>query len=234
MSDKKGKTHSQKEKKFPESKIVQLAIVLVVLAVGNLVFSGVFDEPEMPVGGVVNNVVADPHKGVDLSNMDEIKSTEARVANNPNDFAAIKQLAHLYSQSGLVEKAVVTYEKYVALQKSDYKMILEFSHFLHDNGIWQKAIYNYDKYIAKFPTNPDVLVDQGVCYFSLSDYENAKRVMTKALEFDKNHVFANFNLGIVNINAGDVDKGKEWLRKVIELDPNSQMAQQAKEIIDSN
>ncbi|MBU1100681.1 MAG: tetratricopeptide repeat protein [Bacteroidetes bacterium] len=234
MSDKKDKLQAQKGKIFPENYIIQIAIVLVVLAIANLILSGVFDEPEVAVGSGISEQIADPHSGVDLSNMDEIKSTEERVANNPNDFAAMKHLAHLYSESGLIQKAVVTYEKYVALQPGDFTMILEFSHFLHDNGIWQKAIFNYDKYLAKFPSNADVLVDQGVCYFSLSDYENAKRVMTNALKYDKKHVFANFNLGIVNINAGDTDQGKEWLRKVIELDPNSQMAKQAKEIIDSN
>ena len=234
--EKNGNSVSEKQNlvlRLSSNNMIQLAVFLVLLVFVNLYLSGVFDEP---VAGTVTSTAVqnDPHQGIDMSKLEEIKSIEDKLALNPNDYESFRHLLHLLKESGLVQKTVDKYEEYISLQPDDYETLLEFCHFLHDNNQWAKAVYYYDIYLKKFPANPDVLVDQGVCYFSQKDYKNAIRVMEKALDYDKKHLFANFNLGIVNLNAGNVEKGKEWMKKVVEIDPNSQMGQQAQEIINNN
>ena len=215
-----------------KSTIYQIISVLFVIVLLNLYFSGVFDEPSAEVSQ--REMTSDSHGGVDLSKLEEIKNLEAKVKANSADYESMLQLARSYSEAGFAQKAIVSYENYLNGIDNDNNVCLEFSHYLHDNGQWQKAIDNYEVYLKQNPSNADVLVDQGVCYFSLKDYKNAKRVMQKALQYDKNHLFAHFNLGIVSLNEGNTKEGIEWMKKVIELEPNSQMAKQAQKIIDSN
>ena len=219
--------------KISKKNLIQLAVLLVLLGIVNLFLSGVFDEPSAGAG-VTASVQDDPHKGIDMSKLEEIKKVEDQIAADPKDSESLKHLIHLLKDSGFAEKAIDKYEQYIALRPEDYQTLLEFGHFLHDNNKWADAVKYYNIYLKKFPASPDVLVDQGVCYFSQKDYTNAIQVMEKALTYDKNHLFANFNLGIVNLNAGNIEKGKEWMEKVVKIAPNSEMGKQAQDIINNN
>jgi len=123
---------------------------------------------------------------------------------------------------------------FVTNNPSDKDKILELGHALMDNGFNDEAIVNYDKYLSFDPINPDVIIDKGVCYFNLQQYDKAEEVMLSGLKINPRHIIGTFNLGIVNLNKGDREKAKEWFQKVIELDPNSDYAQQAKQLLASH
>ncbi len=212
--------------------VVIVTAILVLFGFVNLLLSGVFDNPVTPE--LSGAEVSDPHKGIDMSKLAEIKQVEQIIEANPNDTKSLLHLLHLLKEAGLTEKAILSYEKYIKLQPDDYATLLEFAHFLHDDSRWSRAVEIYDIYLKNVPSDVDARVDQGVCYFSMKDFTNAIRVMEKALEYDNKHLFAHFNLGVVNLNAGNVEKGKELMRKVTELDPDSEMAKQAQEIINKN
>jgi Tfp pilus assembly protein PilF len=58
--------------------------------------------------------------------------------------------------------------------------------------------------------------------------------MEIALQYQPKHQLAHLNLGIVNLTAGNVDESKEWFRKAIEIDPNSQAGKRAQELLQSH
>jgi len=72
----------------------------------------------------------------------------------------------------------------------------------------------------------------GVCYFQQEDYTKAKELFQKALDIDPNHVYALYNMGIVDIRMGDVEGLIKAWTKLIEIAPNSPQAQRAKQILD--
>lgn len=112
--------------------------------------------------------------------------------------------------------------------------VLELAHLLNDSGFHDRAIPYYQMYLRKNPGNVDVLVDMGVCYFELRQYEKAKAAMRKGWSINPRHQIANFNLGIVNFSAGNTDSAKIWWRRAIELDPNSEIGKKSKELLDSH
>ena len=125
-------------------------------------------------------------------------------------------------------------EKDVTANPDDIDKTLELAHLLNDSGFHQKAIQYYDKYLTNFPDNPDVLVDQGVCYFELQDYNNAIDKMQAAIKINPTHQIAHFNLGIVNYSANNVAVAKEWWQKVVNLNPGNDIAKKAQELINNN
>ena len=74
----------------------------------------------------------------------------------------------------------------------------------------------------------------GVCYFNLSDHDNAIKEMEKALEFNPTHQIGHLNLGVVNLNAGNLDVSKEWLKKAVEINPNSDAGKRAQDLLTSH
>ncbi len=125
-------------------------------------------------------------------------------------------------------------EKQVTANPNDFDKTLQLAHLLNDSGFNQRAIEYYDKYLAQFPNNPDVLVDQGVCYFELQDFDTAINKMEAAIKVNPTHQIAHFNLGIVNYSANNVAVAKDWWQKAVNLNPTSDIAKKAQELINNN
>jgi len=109
--------------------------------------------------------------------------------------------------------------------------IIELANMLFDSKQLDEAIEYYNKYLTLKPDDADARVDLGICYFEKTDYDGAIRQMETALRYDPKHIMAHYNLGIVNLNKGNLEKAKIWFNKVIELNPNSEYAKKAEELL---
>jgi tetratricopeptide (TPR) repeat protein len=121
--------------------------------------------------------------------------------------------------------------------------ILSLAHLYQDVGMSEKAIHSYSKYLKKDPKNADARIDMGVCYFQLSGEDTLEKVMLLkkaidemelALKYSPNHILGHFNLGIVNLQSGNLDEAVHYFKKCISLDPKSPIAQKAQEILDQH
>lgn len=111
--------------------------------------------------------------------------------------------------------------------------MVELANVLFDSQLFDRAIMYYGKYLLLKPEDVNARVDLGVCYFKKNEFAPAIEQMEKALKYDPRHVMAHFNLGIVNLNAGNSEKAKFWFKKVIEIEPNSDYAKKAEELLKS-
>jgi len=122
-------------------------------------------------------------------------------------------------------------EKIVGDNPKDLNSLLELAHLLNDSGFHNRAIEKYKQYLITEPLNADVLVDMGVCYFELNDFNNALQSMSKAIEINPKHQIAYFNSGIVSYSAGKIDQAKTFWQKAIEINPNTDVARRAQDMI---
>jgi Tfp pilus assembly protein PilF len=114
---------------------------------------------------------------------------------------------------------------------SDMGAQLRYANILHDAMMLDQAIAQYKSYLASVPDNVDARVDLGICYFEQKKYDEAIVEMETALRVNPRHQLGNYNLGIVNLNAGNMAKAMEWFNKAVEIDPNSPYGQNATRII---
>ena len=117
---------------------------------------------------------------------------------------------------------------------ADLESTLHLAHLQQDAGLSEKAISNYKKYLAKFPENADARVDMAICYYNLNEYNTAITEMETAIKYQPAHQIAYLNLGIVNLAAKNIEASKEWFRKTVELDPNSEAGKRAAELMHSH
>jgi Tfp pilus assembly protein PilF len=121
--------------------------------------------------------------------------------------------------------------KAVEAKPNDEAAILNLSHLLHDARMFDQAIVMYQRYLRINPDNPDAQVDLGVCYFSLGQYDAAKKEMLEAVGRHPDHQLGHFNLGIVTLAKGDTTESREWLRKTIAMNPGSTVSRNAETIL---
>ena len=113
-----------------------------------------------------------------------------------------------------------------------FKENLDMGNFLFDNKRFEEALNHYNKALKIEPQNCDVMVDVGVCYFNMNNIDEAKRYFTNALKINSEHPNALYNLGVVASQTGDMKLMLESWEKLVEVEPESELAQTAKQMID--
>jgi len=135
---------------------------------------------------------------------------------------------------------IVNLQKYVDANPGDAASMLKLANMYYDSKSYAQAIMMYNKYLKLEPTNADARVDMGIAYFGMSfldsvksfDYlMTAKEAMETALKYSPKHQLAHFNLGIINLHAGDAQAAGEWFKKCIAIDPNSETGKRAQQIL---
>lgn len=139
----------------------------------------------------------------------EIEGLEKKVKENPQDFDSILKLAHLYQDTGQLEKSIVNYKLYLEKfpNNADVRIDLGVSYY-------QMAFEDGSK---KEEYLSDAILE-----------------MEKALKYEPKHQLGHFNLGIVNLQSGKMEIAKKWLRECISIDPNTPVAQRAMEILNQH
>ncbi len=139
-------------------------------------------------------------------------------------------------------------QKVVEANPGDATSTLHLANLLHDDGSRNpqsivRAVEIYKQYLAMNPDNPDARVDLGVCYFELGRRDTARsqeyfasaaKEMETAYQAHPTHQAAAFNLGIVNLHAGDLGAASKWFKRAVEINPSSTLGVRAKQLLDEH
>jgi len=156
---------------------------------------------------------------VDKSNVVEKPSTNGNVHNSA-DMNALNEIKSL--------------ESMVNSNPNDLASLLKLSHLLNDSGFYQKAIDSYNRYLEKKSNDVDVIVDMGVCYFQLGNYDTAIKTMEKGIKLNPKHQIAHFNLGIVSSAKGDHDNAIKFWKNAVDINPTSNIGIKAQDLLDNH
>ena len=125
-------------------------------------------------------------------------------------------------------------EEKIKINPEDHKTLLDLAHLKNDSGLYEQAIINYKAYLELHPDDADARIDMGVCYFNLKDFESAKKEMLKALDYSPKHQIGHLNLGVVALSSGNLADSKVWFQKAIDIDPATDVAKRAEELLKSH
>jgi tetratricopeptide (TPR) repeat protein len=102
---------------------------------------------------------------------------------------------------------------------------------LHDAKFYPRAIETYKKYLTVDPKNHDARVDLGICYFETGNDKQAVIEIETVIKKQPKHQMAVFNLGIIQLSLQNMPEAKKWLKKCVELDPQSTAGLRAQQIL---
>lgn len=172
------------DKVLDNKKIYLISSAIVSIFILALIFSGVFDSGIQKNTTQVNNQSSD--SGVNLANMEEIARLEKLVSANPEDMESTLHLAHLLQDSGLLEKAITNYKKYLTKfpENADARVDMAICFFnLGDNAT---AISEMESAIKYQPKHQIAHLNLGIVNLTARNIEASKIWFEKAIELDPN------------------------------------------------
>lgn len=139
-------------------------------------------------------------------------------------------------------------QKIVDANPGDVSSTLRLANLLHDAGMsdpayLKRAVETYKQYLVRNPKNPDARVDLGICYYELGRKDTARseqffamalREMKTAYDQNPGHQTAAFNLGIVNLQAGNMEEASKWFQRTVALDGSSKLGTIAKQLLEQH
>lgn len=135
----------------------------------------------------------------------EVNSLESKLNDDPNNLAALINVADDYMNWG-----------YASLQASTTDDEKSYS-----NGLLQKAMDYYDRYLALHDSNT-AKVDRALCQYYMGDTAGGtaalEQIAADAPDFGP--VWA--NLGMVYEQAGETDKAMDAYQKAVDADPDNE------------
>jgi tetratricopeptide (TPR) repeat protein len=162
-----------------------------------------------------------------------IAKYEEAIRLDPSMYLLYGEIGNFHLQMEQPDKAIEAYKKVLDKEPANQSARLATVTALLN----QKNIAEAKKVLEGLDlntiTNPNTLYEIGVRFYNAQETKEAIRYWEKAIAMDPKLGDAYVQLGAAYVSVGDNAKAKEMLQKAIELDPASDNAKMAKEMLDS-
>ncbi len=157
----------------------------------------------------------------------EKASTQA----NNQDTALLDSIGRIWDRNGIPAASAIWFERKAQIVKSEtsyldaaYRYFDSFR-MANDSSVQSllvgKAITNYEKVLKINPNNLNAKTDLGACYADgTSDPMKGIMLLRDVVAADPNHEMAQYNLGMLSVKSGQLDKAIERFQKVLEINPD--------------
>jgi tetratricopeptide (TPR) repeat protein len=183
-------------------------------------------------------------KATDLFNQKDYDGAlailEQFLAQNPTAYQAYALVGDCYREKGDFDKAIEAYDKAVEEAKKDEKMgkevmakgLAAIGDCYLRKGDFEKAQSFFKQSVDAYPENETLAYNVGEIYFSSQKLDEAIQYFTMATTIKPDWAPPYYKLGLVYLNKADYEKAKENFKKFLELEPDSELAAQAKNILE--
>jgi len=160
-----------------------------------------------------------------------IAKYEAALQANPNLFMVYGDIGESYEANKQPDKAIEAYKKVLEKDPANAQAKVDIARLL----LQQKNIEEAKKTLADVDwskvTDASELYNLGVDFYNLKETQDAIKYWEQAVSVDPKMSEAFLQIGLAYYAAGNSAKAKENLQKCIALDPNSDSAKQAQELL---
>ncbi len=121
-----------------------------------------------------------------------------------SDAAHVPPVPHPEELESVAEKALPDYVRAIKVMRE---------------GEYKKALVMLQSLSSRFPQLSGPVVNQGIAYLKMEQYEDAEKVLKKAVKVNERNPYAHNNLGIALREQGKFKEAQEHYRTALELDP---------------
>jgi tetratricopeptide (TPR) repeat protein len=124
--------------------------------------------------------------GVDLANLEEISQLEEKIKANPEDMESILHLSHLLQDSGLYEKAITNYKKYLEKNPKNADARVDMAICYYNLNDYTSAINEMETAIKYQPSHQLAHLNLGIVNLAAQNIDASKSWFRKTFELDPN------------------------------------------------
>ncbi len=163
------------------------------------------------------------------SNSHQHSGSEGHEHNTEDGIRMIEEIARL--------------EQIMAADPADCETKLQLAHLYQDAGKLKESIGAYSSYLEEHPDNGEARIDLGVSFYRLAFEDSSKQKeyfqkalveMKTGLQYSPDNQVGLFNIGIVNFQSGNLQEAIKYFNKCIDVNPETQIASKAKEILENH
>jgi len=164
----------------------------------------------------------------ELKNLEFFEESSKKAGNE--DTSLLDGIGRFWDRNGIPAASAIWFERKAEIVKSEssyldaaYRYFDSFR-MANDTAVQGllvgKAISNYQKVLEINPNNLNAKTDLGACYAD-GTTEPMKGIMLlrEVIAADPNHEMAQYNLGMLSVKSGQLDKALERFQKVLEINP---------------
>ncbi|MDH7513913.1 MAG: tetratricopeptide repeat protein [Clostridiales bacterium] len=165
---------------------------------------------------------------------------EQFLAQNPETYQVQILIGDCYREKGDIDKAIETYNEAIGKAKGDERMGKEMiakslaavgDCYLRKGDLVQAQDF-FKQSLNTYPDNETLAYNVGEIFFSNQKLDEAIHYFTIATQIKPNWAPPRYKLGLVNLNKADYEKAKEHFKKFLELESDTDLAAQAKNILE--
>ena len=162
-----------------------------------------------------------------------LMSLQKAVQLEPDNVEYLYYLGLTHSAMGQDKEAIQVFESVVAKEPVEgANAYFEMASIHSEKRRYQKALDVLDRAEKALPDNPRVYLEKGVVYRDMKDYENAVVNMNRARALDPDLAqVVDYNVGGVHFEKEEFDQAEEMFEKAITVDPESVVAENARQSI---
>jgi len=159
---------------------------------------------------------------------------------NPNTYQIHILIGDCYREKGDFDKAIESYERGIEEARKDEKMGKEIiakalagiGDCYFRRGDFETAQSFFKQSIDTYPENETLAYNVGEIYFSSQKLDEAIQYFTIATQIKPDWPAPYYKLGLVSLNKADYQKARDNFQKFLELEPDSELSAQVKNILD--
>jgi tetratricopeptide (TPR) repeat protein len=152
-------------------------------------------------------------QGVDMAAMDNVRKQidkyKSDLTANPKDTSALLALGGMYEIAGRFDEAADYFKRYLEVVPGNAAVRMNLAGVYYNNA----------------QQDPADSVRQ------TSFYQQAQTELRQVLKYQPTYDYAMFNLAVIYLAEGKKDEAIKWWHKVMETNPNGELAQKAREEI---
>lgn len=215
-------------------RIVFIAAALAVTAALYFSISGEKEEKKEPlvetsVSLSFESINAEAKKSLSSEKLSKINEAEEKLKTS-SSVENLTSIGRLWDQNKIPAVAAHYFEEAAAKEPSE-KAWIEAAYRYFDGfqiaadstmkkEMISKAIVCYEKASALNPENLDVKSDLGICYAQEgSNPMKGIMMLREVVSKNPDHEMAQYNLGILSVQSGQLDKAVDRFEKVLQLNP---------------
>lgn len=166
----------------------------------------------------------------------EVAEKIDRAKKEPNNFDAQMDAGNLYVKIKSFDKAEEFYNRAEQLNPTDYEKIVQLGNSFFDTGKYEKAEKWYEQALTKKPDDVNVRTDLGITFVERAnpDFDRAIKEFQTSLKTDSKHEQTLYNLGIAYFKKGNFDEAQKTLNQLKTVNPQGQLGERLKQIMQTN
>lgn len=167
--------------------------------------------------------------------MPDVQETLEKAKNEPENFEVQMKAGDMYAQIGRFDKAAAFYEQANKIKPDDFDMIVKIGNSYFDSKQYETAEKWYSKALDK-KEDINVRTDLGITFIERQnpDYDRAIKEFQTALKSDPKHAPTIFNLSIAYNRKGDLEESRKYMAKLDEINPEGELTERLKKILNQN